>query len=45
MNKYINILIFLINYYILISIIINNNLNFKKEYTYLYHLYIKYIYS
>ena len=45
MNKYINILIFLINYYILISIIINNRLNFKKEYNYLYHLYIKYIYS
>jgi len=45
MNKYINILIFLINYYVLISIIINQSLNFNKEYKYLYHLYIKYIYS
>jgi len=46
MNNIILLITFLINYYILISIYINDiKLNFRIEYNYLYHLYIKYFYS
>ena len=45
MNKFFNLLIAAAVYYILISIIINQNCRFTKERAFLYHLYIKYIYS
>lgn len=40
-----HLLIFILNYYTLISIIINDSLSFKKEYDFIYkNFYIKYFY-